>query len=259
MSTRPLLIVAGIGNGTGTGAATARVFSKQGYRVALIARNAEYLKNLADELTSAGAEAAAFPVSEYTYEAISNIWDTIMQHRWQSKEPSELRVALWNVGVNVFGSFLNITEKDIQASLEVHVTAGFAFSRKAVLALKENALDANGSRGTILFTGATASVRGNVFTSAFAAGKFGIRALSQSLAKEFGKENIHVAHVIIDGSILTDLSLSRRPGEVGESWKANPDVHLNAESIAKSYLYLAQQDRSAWTWELDLRPAHEKW
>ncbi|KAI0359711.1 NAD-P-binding protein [Trametes cingulata] len=250
MSVRPLLIVAGIGNGTGL-----RAFSKSGYRVALISRNAEHLQRLVEELAVSG-EAAAFPIPAYTYDAVVSVFEAIAQHSWPTPEPSELRVALWNVGVNVFGSFLTVTEKDISASLEVHVTAGFAFSRKVILAFKENQLDANGCRGTLLFTGATASVRGNVFTSAFAAGKFGIRALSQSLAKEFGKNNIHV---IIDGSILTDLSLSRRPGEAGETWKADPNVRLDADSIAKSYLYLAQQDRSAWTWELDLRPAHEKW
>ncbi|KAI8980023.1 NAD-P-binding protein [Trametes punicea] len=259
MSAKPLLIVAGIGNGTGTGAATARVFSKAGYRVALIARNKEHLQRVVDELTSSGGEAAAFPITGYTYSAISSVWDTIARYEWPSGQPSDIRVALWNSGVEAFGSFLTVTEEAIQASLEVHVTSGFAFSRKAILAFQENDLDANGCRGTLLFTGATASIRGNVYTSAFAAGKFGIRALSQSLAKEFGKENIHVAHAIIDGSIKTDLSLSRRPGAAGEAWKANPDVGLDAESIAKTYWYLTQQDRSAWTWEIDLRPAHEKW
>ncbi|RPD52978.1 NAD-P-binding protein [Lentinus tigrinus ALCF2SS1-7] len=258
MSTRPLLIIAGIGNATGTGAATARAFAKTGYRVALIARNADHLNNLVEQISGAGGEAAAFPIPEYTYTATTDVVDKILTHAWPTGGSSELRVALWNVGVNVFGTFLNVTEKDIQSSLEVHVTAGFAFSRRVILAFKENALDSAGSRGTLLFTGATASIRGNVFTSAFAAGKHGIRALSQSLAKEFGKENIHVAHTIIDGSILTDLSLSRR-GDAAEAWKANPDLRLDAESIAKSYLYLVQQDRSAWTWELDLRPAHEKW
>ncbi|KAF9002184.1 hypothetical protein BDQ17DRAFT_1542485 [Cyathus striatus] len=114
--------------------------------------------------------------------------------------------------------------------------------------------DENGKRGTLLFTGATASLRGNAVTSAFASGKFGTRALSQSLAKEFGKQNIHVAHAIIDGSILTDQSKN-----CGPEWEKNEDVRLNADSIASSYLYLVNQDRSAWTWELDLRPAHEKW
>jgi len=99
-------------------------------------------------------------------------------------------------------------------------------------------------------------LRGNVVTSAFSAGKHGVRALSQSLAKEFGKENIHVAHAIIDGGILTDRS---RAMKKSEEWEANEDVRLNPDAIAQSYLHLANQERSAWTWELDLRPAHEKW
>ena len=86
-----------------------------------------------------------------------------------------------------------ITEDELAKSLQTHVTASFAFSRQAILAFKKNDIDEKGRRGTLLFTGATASIRGNVITSAFAAGKFGLRALSQSLAKEFGKENIHVS------------------------------------------------------------------
>ncbi|EMD31790.1 hypothetical protein CERSUDRAFT_109173 [Gelatoporia subvermispora B] len=255
MSVRPLLVVAGIGNATGTGGATARTFAKAGYRVALIARNVDYLNRLVEQITGAEGEAAAFPISEYTYSETSDVFDKIFAYQWPSPEKAELRVALWNVGVNVFGKFLGVAEKDIQSSLEVHVTAGFAFSRRVILAFKENVLDSLGSRGTLLFTGATASIRGNVITSAFSAGKHGIRALSQSLAKEFGKENIHI---IIDGGILTDLSLTK-VGAAAEAWKANPDVRLDTESLAKTFIFLTQQDRSAWTWELDLRPAHEKW
>ncbi|KAJ3494866.1 hypothetical protein NLJ89_g10720 [Agrocybe chaxingu] len=107
--------------------------------------------------------------------------------------------------------------------------------------------EANGKRGALIFTGATASARGNTTTSAFAVGKFGTRALSQSLAKEFGKENIHVAHAIIDGAILTDRQRDRNSPE----WQNNADVRLHPDSIAASYLYLVNQDRSAWTWELD--------
>ncbi|KAL1941276.1 hypothetical protein VTO73DRAFT_7488 [Trametes versicolor] len=250
-TTRPLLIIAGVGNATGTGAATARVFAKAGYRVALIARNKDHLNLAAQQIKGAGGEVAAFPIAEYSYQAVTDVFEEILGFSWPSPDQSELRVALWNVGVNVFGNFLSVTEADIQSSLNVHVTAGFAFSRRVILAFKENTLDELGCRGTLLFTGATASIRGNIFTSAFAAGKFGIRALSQSLAKEFGQENIHVAHSIIDGSILTDLSLSRRTGEAAEAWKNTPDVRLDADSIAKSYLYLTEQDRSAWTWELD--------
>ncbi|KAH9851901.1 NAD-P-binding protein [Lenzites betulinus] len=256
---RPLLIVAGIGNATGTGAATARVFAQAGYRVALTSRNADHLKLAAEQIKGDGGEVAVFPVAEYTYTTMTDVFDDILAFNWPSSGRTELRVALWNVGANVFGNFLTIKEADIQSSLEVHVTAGFAFSRRVILAFKENSLNDLGCRGTLLFTGATASIRGNIYTSAFAAGKFGIRALSQSLAKEFNADNIHVAHSIIDGSILTDLSLSRRTGAAAEAWKADRDGRMDAESVAKSYLYLTNQDSSAWTWELDLRPAHEKW
>ncbi|OCH90382.1 short-chain dehydrogenase/reductase SDR [Obba rivulosa] len=252
MSTRPLFVVAGVGNGTGD-----RVFSKAGYRVALIARNAEHLKKTADEINATGGEAVAFPVPSYAYSDIASVFDKIRAHQWASGGRTELRAALFNAGAGVWKPFLDVTEADVALITETNVTAAFAFARQVLLAFKQNEVDEKGKRGTLLFTGATASIRGNVTTSAFAAGKFALRALSQSLNKEFGKQNIHVAHAIIDGGILTDLSLSRRQGD--PEWKSNGDIRLDPESIGKSYLYLANQDRSAWTWELDLRPAHEKW
>ncbi|TBU40317.1 NAD-P-binding protein [Dichomitus squalens] len=259
MSAKPLLVVAGIGNGSGTGAATARLFAKKGYRVALVARNADHLNRLAGEINNEGGEAAAFPVPDYSYSATLSVFDTISAHKWNSEGPSELRVGVWNAGSGVRKGFLDVTEEDIVESLQVNVTAAFAFSRGAILKFKENSLDARGKRGTLIFTGATASIRGNVTTSTFAAGKFGIRALSQSLAKEFGKQNIHVAHAIIDGAILTGQGLERRSGEEAERYKNDLDVRLDATSLANNYLNLVEQDRSAWTWELDFRPAHEKW
>ncbi|GJF00411.1 NAD(P)-binding protein [Phanerochaete sordida] len=259
MSVRPVFIVAGIGNGTGTGASAARLFAKSGYRVAIIARNADHVKNLAQEITTAGFEAAPFPVADYSYKSVLGVFDAVRAHQWPTPERAEVRVALWNAGSGVFKTFLNVTEEDLASALESNVTAPFAFSRQAVLAFRENSIDSLGRRGTLLFTGATASWRGNVFTSAFAAGKFALRALTQSLNKEFGKENIHVAHTIIDGGILTDRSAERREGAARDEYKTNEDIRLNPDSIAQSYLYLTNQDRSAWTWELDLRPAHEKW
>jgi NAD(P)-dependent dehydrogenase (short-subunit alcohol dehydrogenase family) len=122
------------------------------------------------------------------------VWDKIKAHKWPStQEPAPIRAALWNAGNGVFKKFLDVSEADLDLSLESNVKGAFAFSRQAVLTFRENELDDKGARGTLLFTGATAAVRGNVFTSAFAASKFGLRALSQSLAKEFGKENIHVS------------------------------------------------------------------
>ncbi|KAF7986905.1 hypothetical protein HWV62_12679 [Athelia sp. TMB] len=185
-----------------------RIFAKAGYNVALVARNADSLEKLAEEIQGTGGE-----------------------------------------------PFLELTAEEIQESVNTNIIAAFAFAREAITLFKGLELDDKGKRGTLLFTGATASLRGNTTTSAIAAGKFGVRALSQSLAKEFGKENIHVAHAIIDGGILTGRARSYVPQEKLE----NPDALLNPESIGNSYLYLVNQDRSAWTWELDLRPAHEKW
>ncbi|KZP06791.1 NAD-P-binding protein [Athelia psychrophila] len=247
MSPRPTFVVAGVGNGFGTGAATARIFAKAGYNVALIARNADSLKKFAEEIKGTGAEAAAFPIESYSATAIQAAFAAI-RSQWPE---SPLRVALWNAAFGAWKPFLELKPEEIQESVNTNIVGAFAFSREVITAFKDLDIDEKGKRGTLLFTGATASLRGNTTTSAFAAGKFGLRALSQSLAKEFGKQNIHVAHAIIDGGILTDRSAPEKRG--------NPDASLNPESIGNSYLYLVNQDRSAWTWELDLRPAHEKW
>ncbi|KAH8103928.1 short-chain dehydrogenase/reductase SDR [Cristinia sonorae] len=264
-ATRPTIVIAGVGNGSGTGAATARVFAKAGYRVALIARGADQLKKIVDEITQAGGEAEAFPISSYSYADVTAVFTLIKSHTWPSApHTSPIRVALFNAVSVVFKSFFDVTPEDLASVADVSVHSAFAFSRQAILAFRENHVDVSeggsGSRGTLLFTGATASLRGNTWTSAFSAGKHATRALSQSLAKEFGKENIHVAHVIVDGGILTDFLVARQEeGEARDNFVNNPDARLDPESIAKSYLYLVGQNRSAWTWELDLRPAHEKW
>ena len=124
------------------------------------------------------------------------MFDNIKQHSWgTSGEKSEIRAALWNAASGAFKNFLDVTEEGINDSVQVNILAAFAFSRQAILAFKDNVIDEKGGRGTLLFTGATASIRGNTWTSAFAAGKHGLRALSQSLAKEFGKQNIHVSPI----------------------------------------------------------------
>ncbi|KAF8977286.1 short-chain dehydrogenase/reductase SDR [Cyathus striatus] len=251
-SVKNVLVVVGLGNGTGTGGSTARLFAKKGYSVALIARGADYVKNLAEEIIASGGEAAPFPIDAYTHETFSTAWGAIRSRF--PKPQYVINAALYNASHGVWKPFLEVKPEDLEASLNVSVVGAFAFSKEVIQEFKGNDIDENGKRGALLFTGATASLRGNVITSAFAAGQFGTRALSQSLAKEFGKQNIHVAYAIIDGAILTDRSKNRGP-----EWEKNEDVRLNADSIASSYLYLVNQDRSAWTWELDLRPAHEKW
>ncbi|KAF8485520.1 NAD-P-binding protein [Gautieria morchelliformis] len=252
---RSIFVVAGIGNGSGTGAASARLFAGAGYHVALIARNPEHLKKTADEIKSTGCRshlaAAWFPVKAYTHDELHNAFDAIKK-QWPD---ADIRVGLFNAVSGVFKGFLETTPEEIQESVDVNVVGAFAFARETILAFKDLPLTSAGKRGTLLFTGATAAWRGNKMTSAFSASRFGIRALTQSLNKEFGKQDIHVAHSIIDGQILTDLQKDRHDTE----WVQDEAVRLDPKSIAKSYMYLVNQDRSAWTWELDLRPAHESW
>jgi len=252
---KKVLVVAGVGNSTGTGAFTARAFTKAGYHVACIGRTAEHLTKLGNEIAEAGGYAHPFCVENYSDQQLESTWQQIRRHFTSDKYV--ISVAVWNTGHGVWKPFLDITPEEVRESLQVNVEAAFSFSRYAIKTFKDNDPDpANGARGTLIFTGATASLRGNVTTSAFAAGKFGLRGLSQSLAKEFGKQDIHVAHAIIDGGILTDRSRQRSP-----EWDSQDKTaeRLSPESIAQAYLYLVNQDQSAWTWELDLRPAHEKW
>ncbi|EJT99175.1 NADP-binding protein [Dacryopinax primogenitus] len=247
---KPILVVAGVGTGAGTGGSTARLFAKHGYSVALIARNAKELEATAEEIKAAGGTAAAFPIVKYDYKEIHDAFDAIKKH-WPDEE---LRVAVWNAGYGVWKPFLEVTEEEVKESVQINIVAAAAFAQEAILAFQKLEVDNVGARGNLIVTSATAAWRGNLTTSAFAAGKHGLKGLAQSLNKEFGKQNIHVSHAIIDGSILTNRSRGR-----GDEYVNNPDVRLDPDSIAKAYFYLAQQDRSAWTFELDLRPAHEKW
>ncbi|KAF9039051.1 short-chain dehydrogenase/reductase SDR [Panaeolus papilionaceus] len=253
---KKLIVVAGVGNGTGVGGLTAKVFAQKGYYVAVLSRGVEKVSAVAEEINAAQQQsdrAVAFPLDSYSAQDITASWAAINARFPRSEY--RLDTAVYNASHGVWKPFLEITDQDLQDCLENSVAGAFAFARGAILNFKENEIDDLGKRGTLIFTGATASVRGNVTTSAFSASKHGLRGLSQSLAKEFGKQNIHVAHAIIDGGILVDWLRKLRD----EAWAANENGRLKPESIGNAYYYLSQQDRSAWTWELDLRPAHEKW
>ncbi|KAG6864810.1 hypothetical protein C0991_006996 [Blastosporella zonata] len=174
-----------------------RRFSQDGYSVALVARRSEIVVQLADELNAAGGDASPFPAASYSPDDITAVWDSI-----RAKFPAPgyvINTAVFNAGQSFWKPFLEVTPEDVRLSLETNVEAAFAFAREVILTFKENDLEEPiGKRGTLIFTGATASIRGNVVTSAFAAGKHGLRALSQSLAKEFGKQNIHVGFFATD-------------------------------------------------------------
>ncbi|KAK0243738.1 hypothetical protein EDD85DRAFT_945064 [Armillaria nabsnona] len=182
-------------------------------------------------------------------EGMAGLWD-----RKEERQP--IRIALYNTTHDIWEPFLDITPEDVQGVTQTNLGGVFACSKNVIQAFQANQVNEKGRRGSFIFTGATVSVRGNVTTSAFSSEKHALRALSQSLAKQFGKQNIHVSHAIIDNSILTNSARERRNDP---EWEQNEDVRLSPDGIAESYLHLIKQPRSAWTWELDLRPAHEKW
>ena len=143
-----------------------------------------------------------------------------------------------------------MTAQQSYKTWEMCALAGFLVGREAARALLPK------GRGTILFTGATASLRGGVGFSAFAGGKAALRALAQSMAREFGPQGLHIAHVIVDGVIDSERVRTAQPERVSA---LGPQGLLDPDSIAKSYLWLHEQTPDAWTFELDLRPAVEKW
>lgn len=145
-------------------------------------------------------QAAPFPIAAYDKKSIDDVFATI-KSQWPS---SPLKVAVYNAAHGAWKPFLELKDEDIEQSVDVNIIAAFAFARQSILAFQQvQELDANGKKGTLIFTGATASIRGNTTTSSFAAGKHAQRALSQSLNKEFGKQNIHVSLLIESNAIGT--------------------------------------------------------
>lgn len=210
------------------------------------------MKTFADDIKADGGEAHAFPIESYAGPSIQDAFAAI-KTQWPS---SPLRVALFNTAYGAWKPFMQVTQKEIQESVDTNIVAAFAFAHEVIAAFQAFDPDqGSGTRGTLLFTGAGSSLKTSDTNAVLAAGKTGVRALAMGLAKEFGKDDIHVAHVIIDGTIVTDRTRQAFPAEKLE----NLNTRLSPSSIGNSYMYLVNQDKSAWTWELDLRPAHEQW
>ncbi len=166
-----------------------------------------------------------------------------------------LEVCIFNVGANVNFPLLDTTERVFRKVWEMACYAGFLAGREAARLMLPR------GRGAIFFTGATASLRGGVGFSAFAAAKFGLRAVAQSAARELGPKNIHVAHLIIDAGVDTEWVRGRIREREGEAALANldPDRLMRPAAVADAYWQLYQQPRDAWTFELEIRPFGEKW
>ena len=233
-----------IGAGEATGGAIARRFAREGYVACVTRRNADKLKPLVERIEKAGGKARAFGSDARKEEDAVALVQTI------ERDVGALEVCVFNVGGNVRFPIRETTARVYTKVWEMAALAGFLAGREAAKAMVPR------GRGTILFTGATASVRGGKGFAAFAGAKHALRALAQSMARELGPEGIHVAHVLIDGAIDTPFIRDTFPERYALKEKAGI---LDPEAIAENYWQLHRQTRSAWTHELDLRPWMEPW
>jgi NAD(P)-dependent dehydrogenase (short-subunit alcohol dehydrogenase family) len=237
-----------VGAGDAIGAAVARRFAKGGYTVCICRRDAAKSQDLVDELKAADQEIHAFSVDARQEADVQSLFARI------EKEIGPIEVCLFNAGSNVNKPLIETTDKLFFKAWELACYAGFLVGREAARVMVPR------GRGTILFTGATASLRGGKGFAAFAAAKFGLRGVAQAMARELGPKNIHVAHLIIDAAVDSDAIRARLKAASGiEAKDIAPDSLTRTASIAEAYWFMHQQSKDGWTHELDLRPAVEKW
>lgn len=242
--------IAGVGASAGLGAAVARAYAERGLTVALTGRTRDRVEAVAAEIRELGGRAHAVSGD------VSNERE-IVRIAADLAELGPLRAAVFNAGNSVRGGLLDLTAAQFEQTWRGGTLAGFLFAREAVRALLRNADDPKFAQGlgSLIFTGATASLRGGAKFAAFASAKASLRSLAQSVAREFGPRGVHVAHVVIDGGIDGERLRSASPQRVAE---AGADGLLDPAAIAETYWQLHQQHRSAWTLELDLRPFVER-
>jgi NAD(P)-dependent dehydrogenase (short-subunit alcohol dehydrogenase family) len=235
-----------IGAGDGLGGAIARAFAREGHPVCLTrrARNLEQLGALAEEIRARGGIAHAFGVDARAEAEMIGLFDDI------ETRIGPLEVVIFNIGANVRFGLVDTTARVFTKVWEMACFAGFLAGREAARVMLPR------GHGSILFTGATASLRGREEFAAFAAAKAGLRAVAQSAARELAPKGIHVAHVVVDGAIDGVFTRSNR---TDVDLLLSEDRILKPEQIAPNYVWLHGQQRSAWTHEVDLRPWTERW
>ncbi len=233
-----------VGAGDATGGAIARRFAREGLVACVTRRSADKLVPLVERIRADGGQAHGYASDARQEDEVAALFARI------EREIAPLEVVVFNIGANVRFSVTDTTERVYRKVWEMGALAGFLVGREAARAMLPR------GRGTILFTGATASLRGGAGFSAFAGAKHALRALAQSLAREVGPHGIHVAHAVIDGAIDTEFIAQNFPERYAT--KAQDGI-LDPEAIAETYWQLHRQPRNAWTHELDLRPWNEKW
>lgn len=217
-----------VGAGSGLSASLARLFSREGMRVAIAARN---IANLAPLSGETGAQ--SFACDAVDPDQVARLFDDVESRLGMPD------VVVYNASGRLRGSLIELVPAEVEHALRVSAFGGFLVAQQAVRRMLPK------GSGAILFTGASASVKGYAQSAPFAMGKFALRGLAQSMARELAPQGIHVAHFVIDGGI-------RNPGRTEAPDK--PDSMLNPDAIAETYLHVLRQPRSAWTWEIELRP-----
>jgi NAD(P)-dependent dehydrogenase (short-subunit alcohol dehydrogenase family) len=237
--------VALIGAGDYIGAAIARRFAAEGYTVFAGRRNGGKLEPLVAEVAAAGGTCIGRSLDARKEDEVTAFLAEADAH-------APLDVCIFNVGANVNFPIVETTERVFRKVWEMACYSGFLAGREAARLMVPR------GRGSIFFTGATASMRGGSGFAAFASAKFGLRAVAQSMARELGPKNIHVAHLVIDSGVDTAFVRDLRKKRIGRD-AIEPDELMNPGSIAETYWQLHRQPRDAWTHELDIRPYGERW
>jgi NAD(P)-dependent dehydrogenase (short-subunit alcohol dehydrogenase family) len=237
-----------IGAGDFIGGAIARRFAAEGFTVFAGRRNGEKLAPLARDIEAAGGRAVCRSLDARKEAEVAAFLD-------DADGEAPLEVCIFNIGANVRYPLTETTERVFRKVWEMACCAGFLAGREAARLMLPR------GRGAIFFTGATASLRGAVGYAAFAAAKFGLRAVAQSAARELGPKNIHVAHLVIDAGVDTAWVRERIREREGEAALQNLDPNrlMRPEAVAEAYWTLYRQPRDAWTFELEIRPSGETW
>jgi NAD(P)-dependent dehydrogenase (short-subunit alcohol dehydrogenase family) len=237
-------VVLVIGAGDSTGGAIARRFAREGYVACVTRRDAAKLEPLVESIRAEGGEARGFGSDARKEEQVAALVEEI------ERDVGHIEVYVFNIGANVPASILDETPRKYFKIWEMACFSAFLTAQAVARRMVQR------GRGTMVFTGATASLRGSAGFGAFAGAKHALRALAQSMARELGPQGIHVAHVVVDGAIDTAFIRDNFPAKYAQK---DQDGILDPEHIAENYWMLHRQPRDAWTFELDLRPWMETW
>lgn len=245
----PVAWIAGVGARDGLGAAVARRFAQEGLAVVLTGRTPERLADVAAQIQAQGGRALALAADLSSEAQVQGVAQRV-------RTLGPLQAAVFNAAGAARAPTPELSVDQFTQAWRQSALAGFVFAREALALLQANGVPASAptGRGTLLFTGATASLRGRPPFAAFAAAKAALRSLAQSLAREFGPQGIHVAHVVVDGGIDGERLRTSSPQRVAASGEGGL---LDPDAIAQTYWHLHRQHRTAWTQELDLRPFKE--